>query len=68
MTYIPHTDTERQQMLAAIGVTTIEDLFEAVPSRYRFPSLDLPDALSEMEVMNELLALYRFHSAVLSSG
>jgi glycine dehydrogenase subunit 1 len=57
MTYIPHTETERQQMLSAIGVTTIEDLFEAVPSRYRFPSLNLPDAMSEMEVMAELMAL-----------
>ena len=47
MTYIPHTETERQQMLAAIGVTTIEDLFEAVPSRYRFPALDLPLRLAK---------------------
>ena len=54
MSYIPHTDVERQQMLAAIGVTTIEDLFEAVPSRYRFPKLDLPDGASEMEVAAEL--------------
>ena len=37
MTYVPHTDIERQQMLSAIGVTTIEDLFEAVPSAHRFP-------------------------------
>jgi len=57
MSYIPHTDTERQQMLAAIGVTTIEDLFEAVPATHRFPKLDLPEALSEMEVMAELQAL-----------
>jgi len=57
MTYIPHTDLERQQMLAAIGVTTIEDLFEAVPSSHRFPRLDLPKPLSEMEVAAELTAL-----------
>ena len=57
MSYIPHTDAERQQMLSAVGVTTIEDLFEAVPSKYRFPALDLPAPLSEMEVMAELLAL-----------
>ncbi len=57
MTYIPHTDLERQQMLAAIGVPTIEDLFEAVPSKYRFPELDLPAPLSEMEVIAELRAL-----------
>lgn len=57
MSYIPHTDVERQQMLAAIGVTTIEDLFEAVPSTHRFPRLDLPAPLSEMEVAAELQAL-----------
>lgn len=57
MSYIPHTDVERQQMLAAIGVPTIEDLFEAVPSAHRFPKLDLPPAMSEMEVLAELQAL-----------
>ncbi len=57
MSYTPHTDLERQQMLAAIGVTTIEDLFEAVPSSHRFPTLDLPKPLSEMEVTAELSAL-----------
>src|SRR5262245_28217327 len=57
MSYIPHTDAERQQMLAAIGVTTIEDLFEAVPAKHRFPALNLPDALSEMEVSAEMLAM-----------
>jgi glycine cleavage system P protein (glycine dehydrogenase) subunit 1 len=57
MTYVPHTDLERQQMLSAIGVTTIEDLFEAVPSAHRFPKLDLPKPMSEMEVTAELTAL-----------
>ncbi len=57
MSYIPHTDVERQQMLAAIGVTTIEDLFEAVPALHRFPELDLPAALSEMEIAAEMMAL-----------
>lgn len=57
MSYIPHTDLERQQMLAAIGVPTIEDLFEAVPSKYRFPALDLPEPMTEMEVISELRAL-----------
>ncbi len=57
MSYIPHTDVERQQMLTAIGVPTIEDLFEAIPSKYRFPKLDLPAPMSEMEVIAELQAL-----------
>ncbi len=57
MSYIPHTDAERQQMLAAIGVTTIEDLFDAVPSAHRFPPLDMPPAMSEMDIAAELTAL-----------
>jgi glycine dehydrogenase subunit 1 len=57
VSYIPHTDLERQQMLAAIGVTTIEDLFTAVPARHRFPALDLPAPAAEMDVAAEVQAL-----------
>lgn len=57
MTYIPHTEIERQQMLASIGVTTIEDLFEAIPASHRFPKLDLPEPMSEMEVAAEMQAM-----------
>ncbi len=57
MTYIPHTDEDRRAMLAAVGVESIEVLFEAVPEQHRFPPLDLPEALSEMEVMAELQGL-----------
>jgi len=57
MGYIPHTEVERQQMLAAIGVTTIEDLFEAIPASHRFPHLNLPEPMSEMEVSAEMKAL-----------
>ena len=57
MAYIPHTEEERRQMMAAIGVERIDDLYEAVPADFRFPDLDLPEPLSEMEVMDELTAL-----------
>ncbi len=57
MSYIPHTDVERQQMLDAIGATTIEDLFEAVPAAYRFPKLNLPAPMSEMEVAAEMMGM-----------
>ena len=56
MSYIPHTEAERQQMLAEIGVTTIEDLFEAVPASHRFPKINIPKALSEMEILAEMQA------------
>jgi glycine dehydrogenase subunit 1 len=41
-------------MLAAIGVKTLDELFSAVPAKHRFPALDLPRALTEMEAAAEL--------------
>jgi glycine dehydrogenase subunit 1 len=57
MPYIPHSDEDRKAMLAAIGVRSIEELFEDVPEHARFPELNLAPALSEMEVRWELEAL-----------
>jgi glycine dehydrogenase subunit 1 len=57
MSYVPHTDADRAAMLAAIGVERIEDLFHDVPAACRFPELELPEPLSEMELMAELQAM-----------
>ncbi|MBT4459174.1 MAG: aminomethyl-transferring glycine dehydrogenase subunit GcvPA [Anaerolineae bacterium] len=54
MTYIPHSPKERDEMLAAIGVEKMEDLFTAIPEKHRYPKLNLPDALTEMEAAAEL--------------
>ncbi len=54
MTWAPATDTDKSEMLAAIGVSSIEDLFEAIPDELRAKSWDLPDGLSEMAVRDEL--------------
>lgn len=54
MAYIPHTAADRQAMLEAIGVEHIDQLFSDVPESVRFPLLDLPDSLTEMEVTQEL--------------
>jgi len=52
--FIPHTDHDREAMLKVVGVAQVEDLFRDVPERFRFPELDLPPALTEMEVRTEL--------------
>lgn len=52
--FIPHTDEEREAMLRVIGVSRIEDLFNDVPAAHRFPELNLPSALTEMEVAKEM--------------
>jgi len=56
MTYIPHTPLDRQKMLEAVGVERIEDLYEGIPEGVKFPELDLPLGISEMEVAEEMQA------------
>lgn len=57
MTYIPISPKERDAMLETIGVKSLDDLFAAVPTQHRFPKLNLPPALTEMEAMTELSEL-----------
>lgn len=52
--FIPHTDVEREAMLQTIGAKSLEELFEDVPAAFRFPKLDLPRPLTEMEILAEL--------------
>jgi glycine dehydrogenase subunit 1 len=56
--YTPATDADREEMLAAIGVGSIEELFEDVPKSLRLNrQLSLGDGLSEQEVFEELRVL-----------
>ena len=51
MRYLPHTDADRREMLAAIGVADAESLFRDVPAAARLAApLDLPAAQGELEV------------------
>jgi len=51
MAFIPHTERDVAQMLAAIGVSSIEQLFEEIPANLRIKSLaGVPTALNEMEI------------------
>jgi glycine dehydrogenase subunit 1 len=51
MPFIPHTDDEIQEMLGAIGVSSIDDLFDEIPRELLIKDLDgVPDALNEMEI------------------
>lgn len=52
--YIPHTESERKEMLAAVGVERIEDLFAAIPEKRRFPKLGLLKGMTEMEASAQL--------------
>jgi glycine dehydrogenase subunit 1 len=52
--FTPHTPAERDEMLRTIGVKSLEDLFQDVPADHRFPQLNLPPALTEMEASQQL--------------
>ena len=57
MAYSPHTAADREQMLAAIGVRTVDDLFADIPPAVRATRFDLPAGLTEQEVRAELARL-----------
>ena len=56
MTFNPHTDGDRVAMLEATGVNAMEEFFTPVPQRVRFPELDLPRVLTELEATDHLAA------------
>jgi glycine dehydrogenase subunit 1 len=53
-------------MLETVGVKSLDDLFDVVPAKHRFPQLNLPPALTEMEAMNELSSLAQANENVRS--
>jgi glycine dehydrogenase subunit 1 len=55
--YISITADERAEMLKTIGVEHVADLFAVVPEAVRFPQVDLPPAISEIELRRELGAM-----------
>lgn len=55
--YIPNTNADRRRMLDTLGLDSVEELFEVIPADKRFPHLDLPRPLSEMEVRKLLGSL-----------
>src|SRR5882762_10339424 len=58
MRYLPLTDADRRDMLAAIGVESIDALFAEVPAAAQHEGLlDLPRAMGELEVERRLAAM-----------
>jgi glycine dehydrogenase subunit 1 len=51
MPFIPHTEADVRAMLAAIGASDIEDLFDEIPAALRDADLSrIPAGISEMEI------------------
>ncbi|HYT79336.1 MAG TPA: aminomethyl-transferring glycine dehydrogenase subunit GcvPA [Actinomycetota bacterium] len=58
MRFAPHTDGDVREMLAACGLSSIDDLFAHLPRRMTLQrDLDIPPGVSEMELVGELKRL-----------
>ena len=57
MPFVPHTPADIQAMLAAIGASNLEALFDEIPPTLRIGNLStLPEALNELQVSRLLEA------------
>ncbi|MBT2987573.1 MAG: glycine dehydrogenase (aminomethyl-transferring) [gamma proteobacterium symbiont of Ctena orbiculata] len=60
MPFIPHTEDDIEEMLAAIGVDNIDALFDEIPDELRCGELDaIPPGMSEMELSRLMQARAR---------
>ena len=58
MRFIPHSPADIAQMLAAIGVGSVDELFRDIPAELRASgAIDLPPGLPEQAVRARLAAL-----------
>ncbi len=58
MPYILNTEADRKEMLNKIGVASVNDLFTTIPQSFQLNrALDVPAALSEMELQQHIGAL-----------
>ena len=52
--YIPNTEQEQSEMLATLGLSSLDELFLDIPEEFRNPPLNLDPPLSELEIQREL--------------
>lgn len=52
--YIPHSDADRQAMLKTIGVGSMKELFDSLPGEKKFPTLAIPEGITEIEALREI--------------
>ena len=58
MRFAPHTDDDVREMLDAIELASLDDLFSQIPAPVRLDRpLDLPEGVSEMELLADMRAL-----------
>jgi glycine dehydrogenase subunit 1 len=67
--YIPHTDQDREEMLATIGAKSIDELFREIPDNLRLKGeLNIPSALDEHHLLAKLASLGRQNKQMLNDA
>ena len=58
MRFAPHTDDDIDQMLATLGLSSVDELFTDIPPDVRLDRpLDIPAGVSEMELVHDMRTL-----------
>lgn len=64
MSYLLNTPSDQKAMLQSIGVGSIEELFSGIPAELRLKRpLDMPAALTEIELQNHMVELGRMNKS-----
>ncbi|MCE5302573.1 MAG: aminomethyl-transferring glycine dehydrogenase subunit GcvPA [Planctomycetaceae bacterium] len=65
MPYFPNTDSDRKTMLAAVGATSVDELFAGIPAELRLSrDLNVPPGLDEMSLSAHMADLARQNTSV----
>ena len=67
MTYLPNAEAERAEMLKALELKTVDDLFRHLPEKLRLDRIELPEPLSEVELVQYLRELGRLNARIPAS-
>jgi len=54
LSFAPHTKQDEKEMLEAIGVRSVEDLFQDIKPELKAKSFSIPEGKSELEVLDHL--------------
>jgi glycine dehydrogenase subunit 1 len=68
VTYLPNAQSERAEMLKALELNSIDGLFTHLPEALRLDRIDLPEPLSEVELVQYIRELGRLNAGIAPSN
>ena len=64
MTYLPNADAQRAEMLKALELENVDGLFRHLPASLRLERVELPEPLSEVELVQYFRELGRLNARI----